>query len=78
MAQEHDDGKRVDIRAFTTIAGIEHEHWIVRNTSEAVLSANTLHDLLNGQIVGKDYKWTESQRYIFQEFEREDHEGTEG
>ena len=65
MAQENVDGKRVGIRAFTTIAGIEHEHWLVRNTSEAVLLANALHDLLNGPIVGKDYKWTESRRHIF-------------
>ncbi len=51
---------------------------MVRNTCEAVLLANTLHDFLNGQIVGTDYKWTESRRYIFQEVEREDHEDTEG
>lgn len=78
MAQENDDEKRVGIRAFTIIDEVEHEHWMVRSTSEAVLLANTLHDFLNGQIVGKDYKWTESRRYIFQEVEREDHEDTEG
>ena len=78
MAQENDDGKRVGIRAFTIIDEVEHEHWMVRSTSEAVLLANTLHDFLNGQIVGKDYKWTESRRYIFQEVKREDHEDTEG
>ncbi len=33
---------------------------MVLNTSEAVLLANTLHDFLNGQILGKDYEWTES------------------
>ena len=39
MAQENDNGKRIDIRAFTTIAGIEHEHWIVCNIFEAMLLA---------------------------------------
>jgi len=37
----------------------------VRNTPEAVLLANTLYDFLDGQIVGKNYKWTESRKYIF-------------
>ena len=78
MAQEDDDGKRVGIRAFTIIDEVEHGHWIVRNTSKAVLLPNTLHDFLNGQIVGKDYKWTESRRYIFQDVERKDHEDAEG
>lgn len=78
MARENDDGKRVGIRVFMISDGIEHEHWIVRNTPGAVLLANTLHDFLNGQIVGKDYKWTESRRHIFQGVEREDSEDTEG
>ena len=78
MAQDHDDGKRVGIRAFTIIDEVEHEHWMVRKLSEAVSLANTLHDFLNGQRVGKDYKWTGSRRYIFQDVEREDHEDTEG
>ena len=47
MTQENDDEKRVGIRAFTIIDEIEHEHWMVRNISEAVLLANLLHDLLN-------------------------------
>ena len=78
MARENNDGKRVGIRVFIIRDGIEHEHWIVRNTPGAVLLANTLYDFLNGQIVGKDYKWTESRRYIFQGVEREDSEDTEG
>ena len=78
MARENDDGKRIGIRTFMISNGIEHEHWIVRNTPGAVLLANTLHDFLNRQIVGKDYKWTESRRYIFQEVEREDPEDIEG
>ena len=78
MARENDDGKRVGIRAFKTIAGIEHEHWIVRNTPGAVLLANRLHHFLDGQIVGKDYKWTESRRYIFQDVERDDFEDIKG
>ena len=56
MAQEDDDGKRVGIRAFKIVDGVEREHWIVRDTPDAVLLANTLHDFLNGQIVEKDYK----------------------
>ena len=47
MAQEDDDGKRVGIRAFMIIDEVEHGHWIVRNTSEVVLLANTLHDFLS-------------------------------
>ena len=66
MAQEDDDGKRVGIRAFRIVDGVEREHWIVRDTPDAVLLANTLHDFLNGQIVEKDYKWAESRSYIFQ------------
>ena len=77
MAQENDDGKRVGVRAFKTVEGIEHSHWIVRKSPGAVLLANTLHDFLNGQIVGKDYKWTESRRYIFIEYEREDFQDVE-
>ena len=67
MAGEDDDGKRIGIRIFMISDKIEleHEHWVVRNTPGAVLLANTLHDFLDGQIVGKDYKWTESRRYIF-------------
>ena len=78
MAQENDDGKRVGVRAFKTMEGVEHSHWIVRKSPEAVLLANTLYDLLNGQILEKDYKWTESRRYIFQNVERGDFENIEG
>ena len=78
MAQENDDGKWVGIRAFKTIAGIEHEHWIVRKTPGAVLLANTLHDFLDSLIFGKDYKWTDCRRYIFQDVERDDFEDIEG
>jgi len=67
MAKQTDDGRRVGIRVFKTIKQIPYEHWIVRNKPEAVLLANTLYDFLTGQIVGKDYKWNDSRRYIFQE-----------
>ena len=77
-ARENDDGKRIGIRVFMISDEIEREHWMVRNTPGAVLLANTLHDFLNGQIVGKDYKWTESRRYIFLEGQSGDPEDTEG
>ena len=67
MAEQTDDGRRVGIRVLKTIRQIPYEHWIVRNSPEAVPLANTLHDFLTGQIVGKDYKWNDSRRYIFQE-----------
>lgn len=67
MAKQTDDGRRVGIRVFKTIGQIPYEHWIVRNKPEAVLLANTLYDFLTGQIIGKDYKWNDSRRYIFQE-----------
>ena len=67
MAKPTDDGRRVGIRVFKTIRQIPYEHWIVRNKPKAVPLANTLYDFLTGQIVGKDYKWNDSRKYIFQE-----------
>jgi hypothetical protein len=67
MAKETDDGRRVGIRVFQTTPQFSHEHWIVRNTEEAVAIANTLHDFLTDQIVGKSYKWDSSRKYIFQD-----------
>lgn len=64
MAKETDVGRRIGIRVFQTT---KHEHWIVRNTKEAVTIANTLHDFLTGQIIGKPYKWDSSRKYIFQD-----------
>jgi hypothetical protein len=69
MARKTDDGRRVGIRVFKTVGQIPCEHWIVRNTVQAVAIANTLHDFLTGQIVGKDYKWKSSRKYIFQRSE---------
>ena len=44
------------------------EIWLKRNTRQAVLLANTLHDLLKGQIVGNpNYLWLESRKFIFSE-----------
>jgi hypothetical protein len=40
-------------------------NWIIRNTESAVPLANTLHDLLTGQIVGKRYGWDSSRKFIF-------------
>lgn len=48
----------------------------MRKSREAVLLANTLYDFLNDQIVGKEYEWTESRRYIFQDSEREVYKDT--
>jgi len=76
MAKEHDDGKRVAIRAFANVEGIDHEHWIVRKKPEAVPLSNTIHDFLNDMIGGKDYNWTESRRYIFQNVERGQNDDT--
>lgn len=67
MAKETDDGRRIGIRVFQPTQQGSHEHWIVRNTKEAVAIANTLHDFLTGQIVGKPYKWDVSRKYIFQD-----------
>jgi hypothetical protein len=61
LATGADDGRKVGIRVFTT----ENEHWIIRNTESAVPLANTLHDLLTGQIVGKRYRWDSSRKFIF-------------
>ena len=76
LAEEDDVGKGVGIKAFKLVDGVVHEHWIVRKSREAVLLANTLYDFLNDQIVGKEYEWTESRRYIFQENEKEVHKDT--
>ncbi|KFY08692.1 hypothetical protein V492_05995 [Pseudogymnoascus sp. VKM F-4246] len=67
MAKETDDGRRIGIRVFQENQQVSHEHWIVRNTQEAVTIANTLHDFLTGQIVGKPYRWDDSRKYIFQD-----------
>jgi hypothetical protein len=48
-----------------TVCTTENEHWIIRNTESAVPLANTLHDLLTGQIVGKRYRWDSSRKFIF-------------
>lgn len=65
-ATESDDGRRVGIRVFTTVRQTTCDHWIVRDTLEAIRIANTLHDLLTGEIIGKDYEWQNSRKYIFQ------------
>jgi hypothetical protein len=67
MAEQTDDGRRVGIRVFKMIRQIPYEHWIAQNKPEAVPLANTLYGFFIGQIVGKDYKWNNSRRYIFQE-----------
>jgi hypothetical protein len=61
------DGRRVGIRIFTTIQNTIYEHWLTRKSVEAIELANTLHDFLTGQIVGKDYQWDKSRKYIFQD-----------
>lgn len=66
QATKGDDGRRLGIRVFATVRGVKHDHWIIRGTAAAVKVANTLYDLLTGKIVGKDYKWCESRKYIFQ------------
>jgi hypothetical protein len=66
MAKNTDDGRRVGIRVFKTIGGVVRNHWVVRQTPGAVTIANTLHDFLTGQIVGKDYIWNNTRKYIFQ------------
>ena len=76
LAEDDDVGKGVGIKALKLVDGVVHEHWIVRKSRDAVLLANTLYDFLNDQIVGKEYEWTESRRYIFQDNEREVHEDT--
>ena len=65
-AGDEDLGKGVGIRVFKMINGSNHEHWLQRRSKYAVKLANTLHDFLHGLIVGKDYKWEPSRRYIFQ------------
>lgn len=67
MAKETDAGRRIGIRVFQTTQQVSREHWLVRNTKEAIAIANTLHDFLTGQIVGKSYEWDSSRKYIFQE-----------
>ena len=61
-----DDGRRVGIRIFSTIQHATREHWIIRDSVEATKVANTLYDFLTYKIVGKDYEWNESRKYIFQ------------
>lgn len=74
MATENDDGRRVAIRAFTNVEGIDHEHCIVRNAPGAVRLSNTLHDFLKGMIVRKAYKWDKSRDYVFSIDQRQENE----
>jgi hypothetical protein len=39
MARKSDDGRRVGIRVFKTVGQIPCEHWIVRNTVQAVCNS---------------------------------------
>ncbi|MCJ1228752.1 hypothetical protein MMC12_005414 [Toensbergia leucococca] len=38
---------------------------------------NTPHEFLERKIIGKKYEWTESRRYTFQEYDRQDHPDNE-
>lgn len=66
-AGEQEDGRCVGIRAFKIVRGKIEQHWIRRYGKDVVRVANTLHDFLKGYIVGQDYTWKASQKYIFSE-----------
>lgn len=78
LATKADDGRRVGIRLFTTIQNTSYEYWLTRPSVEAIKLANTLHDFLTGQIVGKDYHWDESRKYIFQDPKHSVRDGDDG
>ena len=64
-AQDTEDGKGVGIRIFKTVDGVEKEHWIQRDLDTAIPLANTLYDSLRGKIIGKEYEWSPSRKYLF-------------
>lgn len=55
LAEEDDVGKGVSIKASKMFDGVVHEHWIVWESREAILLANTLYGFLSGQIIGIGY-----------------------
>ena len=66
-AGKQEDGRCVGIRAFKIVRGKIEQHWIRRCGKDTVRVANTLHDFLKGHIVGQDYTWKASRKYIFSE-----------
>lgn len=61
----HDDASRVGIKVNKI--GEENGIWLTRKDKSAVPLANTLYDLFTDKIVGHQYDWIPSRKYIFRE-----------
>ncbi|KIN08295.1 hypothetical protein OIDMADRAFT_48162 [Oidiodendron maius Zn] len=60
--REQNMDKPLEHRCTTSQIGI-----VQAVTTTTLRISNNLHDFFSGQIVGRDYKWNDSRKYIFQE-----------